>query len=112
MIGEPWVGTRPDTPFDFILQEIAEANDAPAEVVQRFLDNYIVEAMVAAGFGLAILPRFTTDAPDIVTRTLTGVRASRVISAVMRPDRAERQSVRLVVEALQEQGRRVEAEHT
>ncbi len=113
LIGEDWIGVPEGQPFDVILRQIEAANGSPAHVVQRFMDNSIVEAMVAAGFGIAILPRFTTATAGtgIVTRPLTGVRATRVISALMRPDRAERQSVGLVIDALRAEGARVQAGH-
>jgi DNA-binding transcriptional LysR family regulator len=111
LVGEPWIGVPVDQPFDVMLGQIEAANGTPAHVVQRFQDNAIVEAMVAAGHGIAILPRFTTptEGAGIVMRPLTGVRASRVISALLRPDRAERQSVRLVLDALRAEGARMQA---
>jgi len=110
LVDERWIGVPEGYPFDVILRQIEAVNGSPAHVVQRFSDNRIVEAMVRAGHGIAILPRFTTDTDGtgIVTRPITEVRASRVISALMRPDRAERPSVRVVVDALREQGRLVE----
>jgi len=71
-------------------------------IVQRFIDNSIVEVLVAAGHGIAILPRFTTRDREngLVTRPLVGVRSERGIWAIMRPDRAVRPSVRLVVDEL------------
>lgn len=112
LVGESWIGVPEDQPFDVMLRQIEAENGTPAHVVQRFQDNGIVEAMVAAGLGIAILPRFTTPThgTGIVMRPLTGVRATRVISALMRPDRAERQSVRLVVDALRAEGARVQSE--
>ena len=100
-----------DYPYDHILQQIEAVTGRPASVVQRFADNGIVEAMIAAGLGIGILPRFTTHTGDtgIVTRPLTGVRSTRVISALLRADRAERLSVQRVLEALLEQAGKVEA---
>ena len=71
------------------------------------------EAMVAGGHGLAILPRFTTrdHGNGLVTRPLIGVRARREISAVLRPDRFQRPSVRLVVQTLREEARAVADAH-
>jgi DNA-binding transcriptional LysR family regulator len=110
---ETWIGVPVGFPYDRILREIETANGTPARVGQRFLDNGIVEAIVAAGHGIAILPRFTTRDHEngLVTRPLTGVRTIRQISALMRPDRAERPSVRLVVEALRAEAERFRAEH-
>ena len=89
VVDEPWIG------------EAITGRDAV--VRQRINDNSIVEALVAAGHGIAILPRFTTRDREngIVTRPLEGVRSERIIWALLRPDRLERPSVRLALEALQ-----------
>jgi len=114
LVDELWVGVPLGFPYDRILRQIEVINGSPARIGQRFLDNGIVEAIVAAGHGIAILPRYTTRDHEngLVTRPLSGVRATRGISALMRPDRAERPSVRLVVEALRTEAARFEAEHT
>jgi len=114
LVDEVWVGVPLGFPYDRILRQIEVINGSPARIGQRFLDNGIVEAIVAAGHGIAILPRYTTRDHEngLVTRPLSGVRATRRISALMRPDRAERPSVRLVVEALRTEAARFEAEHT
>lgn len=113
LVDETWVGVPLGFPYDRILRQIESASGVPARVGQRFLDNGIVEAIVAAGHGIAILPRYTTRDHEngLVTRPLTGVRALRQISALLRPDRAERPSVRLVVEALRAEAERFRAEH-
>ena len=113
LIDETWIGVPNWQPFDRVLRGIEAANGAPARVAQRIVDNGIVESLVAAGRGIAILPRYTTRDREngLITRPLKGVRASRLISALLRPDRAERPSVRAVVEALQAVASRFEAEH-
>lgn len=113
LLGETWIGTPLGSPYDRILRQLEAVTGVPATIGQRFLDNGIVEAIVAAGHGIAILPRFTTRDHEngLVTRPLSGVRAVRQISALLRPDRAERPSVRLVVEALRTEARGVLAQH-
>jgi DNA-binding transcriptional LysR family regulator len=113
LVDETWIGTPADLPFDRILRGIEVANGAPARVAQRFADNGVVESLVAAGHGIGILPRFTTRDREngLITRPLVGVRASRLISALLRPDRAERPSVRVVVETLQAEAAAFEAAH-
>ncbi len=113
LVDETWIGTPEGLPFDRILRGIEAANGTPAHIVQRLADNGIVESLVAAGHGIGILPRFTTRDREngLITRPLKGVRASRLISALLRPDRAERPSVRVVVEALRSEAERFEAAH-
>jgi len=114
LIDETWIGVPSGLPFDRILRRIEAANGAPAKIAQRLTDNSIVEAVVAAGHGIAILPRFTTRDREngLITRPLKGVPSSRLISALLRPDRAERPSVRAVVKALVDEAKRFELEHT
>lgn len=113
LLDETWIGVPSGLPFDRILRRIEAANGAPAKVAQRLTDNSIVEAVVAAGHGIAILPRFTTRerGNGLVTRPLVGIRARREISAVLRPDRFERPSVRLVIQALRDEARKVADSH-
>ena len=106
LIGEQWIGVPLGFPFDTVRIAIENHSGAPLQVVQRVKDNRVVEALVAAGFGCALLPRFTTRARDGVTMIpLTGVRAERRVVALARPDRAERAAVRVVLDALTEIGR-------
>jgi DNA-binding transcriptional LysR family regulator len=110
LVDVTWIGMRVGFHYDRILSQIESANGVSAKVGQRFLDNGIVESVVAAGHGVAILPRFTTRDKEngLVTRPLTGVVAVRQIFALLRPDRAERPSVRLVVEALRTEAKRMQ----
>lgn len=113
LIDETWIGVPARLPFDRILRGIEAVNGTRADVAQRIVDNGIVESLVAAGRGIAILPRYTTRDREngLITRPLKGVRASRLISALLRPDRAERPSVRAVVESLQRVAADFEAQH-
>ena len=114
LVAETWIGVPLGFPFDRILRQIEALNGSPATIGQRFADNGIVESLVAAGHGIAILPRFTTRDHEngLVTKPLREVRATRLISALLRPDRAERPSVRLVVDALRTEAAAVVARYT
>lgn len=114
VIGERWIGVPVDQPFDRILQRIEAITGLQADVVQRFIDNGIVESMVAAGHGIAILPRYTTRDHEngLVTRPLAGVRSERVIWAIQRPEVAVRPSVRLVIQALRDEAHEFLLLHT
>ncbi len=113
VIGERWIGVPAGHPFDRILQRIEAITGQQADVVQRFIDNGIVESMVAGGHGIAILPRYTTRDHEngLVTRPLAGVRSERVIWAIQRPEVAVRPSVRLVIEALRDEAQQFVEQH-
>lgn len=105
LAGESWIGVPIGFPFDTVRIAIENHGGAELRVVQRVRDNRVVEALVAAGVGCALLPRFTTrPRPDLVTLPLTDVRAVRSIVALGRPDRVERAAVRVALEALRQVG--------
>lgn len=111
--GETWIGVPHDYPFDSVLEQVVAVTGEPVRVAHRIADNGIVESLVAAGHGIAILPRFTTreHGNGLVTRPLVGIRAKREITALLRPDRYERPSVRAVVDALRAEARAVAETH-
>lgn len=111
--GETWIGVPHGFPFDAVLEQVVAATGEPVEVAQRVADNGIIESLVAGGHGIAILPRFTTreHANGLVTRPMVGIKARRDISALLRPDRFERPSVRVVVDALRAEARQVADSH-
>lgn len=96
-----WIGVPPGFPFDTVLAAIERATGAELRVLQRLRDNRLTEALVADSTQVAVLPRFTTPTGHgLVLRELTGIASARHVSAVLRPDRAERLAVRRVVAAL------------
>ncbi|MFW5472898.1 LysR family transcriptional regulator [Knoellia sp. CPCC 206450] len=107
VVDETWVGVPDGYPFATVLESVERATGRSVAVAQRIRDNRIAEALVVAGTGLALLPRFTTRPREgVVPRPLRGVNARRWVVAMSRPDRAERAVVRRTVAALRETGRR------
>lgn len=99
--GTTWIGVPAGYPFDTILQAVEAALGEPLERRIRLRDNRLVEALVASGVGLALLPRFTTPpAGGMALLPLEGVRSRRSIVALCRPDRYARRAVRVVVDEL------------
>ncbi|MFD2796541.1 LysR family transcriptional regulator [Promicromonospora vindobonensis] len=103
-----WYGVPLGYPFDDLRIAVETATGTPVRVVQRLRDNRLIEALVAAGDRVAVLPRFsTTPGAGIVLRPVHGMDAARWIVAILRPDRAERLAVRTVLDALRAAGRAV-----
>lgn len=105
VVDATWVGVPVGYPFDTVLLAVEAVTGRPLERRIRLRDNRLVESLVAAGEGLALLPRFTTrPRAPVVLRPLSGVRSSRSIVALSRPDRAARLAVRTVVQLLADVG--------
>ncbi|WP_322479310.1 LysR substrate-binding domain-containing protein [Nesterenkonia sp. HG001] len=107
-----WIGVPPGYPFDTVLVALENELGAPLSRRVRLRDNRLVESLVGAGMGAALLPGFTTRPREgLVLRPLTGVRAQRSIVALSRPDRHARLAVRTVTRLLQETGAALEDAH-
>jgi DNA-binding transcriptional LysR family regulator len=103
VIGEDWIAPPEDFPIDRVLSAIAARAGAPVRVVRRTTHLPLTEKLVARGHGIALLPRHTTRehaAAGIVLLPLRDLRAGRLVEALMRPDRAARRAVEVVVEEL------------
>lgn len=113
LTGENWIGVPPGYPYDWVYREIERLTGSSPRIVQRFSDTRITEALVGAGLGIAVLPRFTSVGvrDDMVVVPLEGMRAVRYVSALLRPDRAERPSVRRVLDALRAEASLVASRH-
>ena len=105
LIGERWIGNPWGYPFESWLNRVLSTTEVPMNVVQQFADTHIIEALVAAGFGIAGLPRYTAALSypgQIALKQLRGSDNNRSIFILMRRDRAERLAVRNVVALVRE----------
>ncbi|QEO14719.1 LysR family transcriptional regulator [Agromyces intestinalis] len=102
VVDETWLGVPPGFPFERILHAIEQQAGGRIEVSQRISDMRIIEALVEAGLGIALVPRYTSGPvpPGIVLKPLRGVASARRIVALTRPDVAERLAVRTVLDVL------------
>lgn len=100
VIREKWVGVERDFPLDRVLQAMAARAGVAADVVYRSIHLPLIENLVAAGHGIALMPRHTSAERArgrFVLVPISGVRAGRQIEALMRPDRAARLAVQAVL---------------
>ncbi len=109
LIDEEWIGAPVGFPYDKVHDILAAVTGRAPIIVQRLMDNLIVERLVASGLGIAILPRFTTRSHGngLITRPISGIVAERQISALVRTDRLPRPSVRRVIELLQAEAEKI-----
>ena len=100
---QPWITVHEGFPLEGAIDAIAVMAERPLRVVHRINEFSVAAALVAAGAGLALLPRFTAPSePGIVLRPLDAVPLGRRIDLLIRPDRAVRRPVARVSAALQQ----------
>jgi DNA-binding transcriptional LysR family regulator len=103
VIDENWISVPAEYPLDRVLMAMAVRAGTPPNVVHRTTHLPLIENLVAAGHGVALLPRHTSrrrSAGRFALLPLTDVRAGRRIEALMRPDSAARRAVRVVLDEL------------
>ncbi len=112
LVDYDWIGVPKGYPFDTVRLAVEQVTGAELTISQRLRDNRLIEALVATSHRIAVLPRFTTPTGDGLTlRALTDVASARHISAVLRPDRAERLAVRRVLRAFHRAAADAERRH-
>ncbi|MER5383079.1 LysR family transcriptional regulator [Streptomyces sp. NBC_00647] len=99
--GRPWITVHDGFPLMATIDAIATAANRRLDIVHRINEFAVVAETVAAGGGLALMPRWTTRPhPALVLRPLSGVHAVRRIDVLHRPERVARKAVRTVLEEL------------
>jgi DNA-binding transcriptional LysR family regulator len=100
---EPWITTHQGFPVEAITHALATVSGQPVTVVHRVNEFTVAAELVRAGAGLALIPRWTTPAPaGVVLKPLRGVRSTRQIDALIRPENLARPSVSAVLAALRQ----------
>ncbi|MBF6363324.1 LysR family transcriptional regulator [Nocardia farcinica] len=107
---ESWLSVRGGFPVDDVLESIATVTGVQPRIAQRLNDFRAIEALVAAGYGVALMPRFAVTHPEVVVLRLSGVRAARSYDLVTRPHAERRPVVATVLAAFAEAARRITAE--
>ncbi|SIR95772.1 LysR family transcriptional regulator [Williamsia sterculiae] len=95
-----WISVPEGFPVDDVLLSVAAATGVVPRVTQRIVDFAVIQALVAADQGIALLPRHCVGHPGVTRLTLDGVRAARVVEVLTRPDTRGRPLVERGVRAL------------
>ncbi|WP_405183482.1 LysR family transcriptional regulator [Nocardia sp. NBC_01377] len=96
---ESWISVRGGFPVDDVLRSIATVTGVEPRVVQRLNDFRVIETVVAAGYGVALMPRFAVAHPGLAVLRLSGVRAARAYELATRPHAGKRPAIASVLGA-------------
>ncbi|MFI5607193.1 LysR family transcriptional regulator [Amycolatopsis sp. NPDC051903] len=100
---ERWISVDHGFPVDDVLRSLTVRTGVRPQIVQRINDFRITERLVAAGHGIALLPRYTMDTrrgSGLVGRPLAGIRAARLVEVVCRRGALSRPAVSTVIAEL------------
>ncbi|MBB3083868.1 LysR family transcriptional regulator [Geodermatophilus sabuli] len=101
LVGQDWITVREGFPVATVLDAVAARSGTAPRITHRINDFTVVEALVAAGHGISLLPRYSCGGhPGVRLLPLAGVRAGRRVDALLRRDHAERLVVRRVLDEL------------
>ncbi|TDU03429.1 DNA-binding transcriptional LysR family regulator [Streptomyces sp. 846.5] len=98
---QPWITVHDGFPLMSTIDAIAAAAGRRLDIAHRINEFAVVAEAVAAGGGLALMPRWTTRPhPELVLRPLSGVHSRRDIDVLHRPERVARRAVQTVLTEL------------
>ncbi|WP_344863540.1 LysR family transcriptional regulator [Amycolatopsis ultiminotia] len=100
---ERWISVDHGFPVDDVLRSLTVRTGVRPQIVQRINDFRITERLVAAGHGIALMPRYTMDTrrgSGLVARPLAGIRAARLVEAVCRTGALSRPAVATVIDEM------------
>ncbi|HEY2202937.1 MAG TPA: LysR family transcriptional regulator [Pseudonocardia sp.] len=105
LAAEQWICVQVGFPIDDVLNHLGDRTGTRPVVAHRINTIAITERLVAAGLGVALLPRYGTGWEHLARRPLADLRPARHIDALIRPGTAEIPTTAAVLDAL-----RVEAD--
>jgi DNA-binding transcriptional LysR family regulator len=98
---ETFVGVDVGLPIDDLMSSLGTTTGIRPRIGQRINDFPVTQAVVAAGHGVALLPRYVVDPREpLALRPLAGVRVARQIDLVVRAGSSGRRPVRWALDAL------------
>ncbi|RDI43915.1 LysR family transcriptional regulator [Nocardia mexicana] len=96
---ETWLSVRGGFPVDDVLRSIATVTGVQPRIAQRLNDFLVIEELVASGYGVALMPRFSVRHPELAVLRLAGVRSARLYELATRPHAESRPAIATVLNA-------------
>lgn len=100
LAGAEWIGVEGGLMVDDVFKSIATLTGSSVRITQRVNDFRVVEELVAAGLGIALMPRYVMLARNLVRRPIGDIRLARRVEAVIRAGADARPAIALVLDEL------------
>ncbi|MGK2867232.1 MAG: LysR family transcriptional regulator [Mycobacterium sp.] len=100
LVDQDWIGVEGGLMVDDVFKSIATLTGVAPRITQRVNDFRVVEELVQAGIGIALLPRYVALARNLVRRPISDIRLARRIEAVTRAGADARPAIALVLDEL------------
>ncbi|OMC02710.1 LysR family transcriptional regulator [Mycobacterium sp. NS-7484] len=97
---EHWIGVEGGLMVDDVLNSIAILSGVQPRISQRINDFRVVEELVHAGTGIALMPRYVMLARDLVRVPITDITVARQVEAITRAGARTRPAVAAVLDEL------------
>ncbi|MDO0976750.1 LysR family transcriptional regulator [Mycolicibacterium frederiksbergense] len=97
---QDWIGVEGGLMVDDVFKSIATITGVAPRITQRVNDFRVLEELVQAGIGIALLPRYVVLARGLVRRPIGDVKLARRIEAVTRTGAEARPAIALVLAEL------------
>jgi DNA-binding transcriptional LysR family regulator len=97
---EHWIGVEGGLMVDDVLNSIATLTGVHPMITQRVNDFRIIEELVAAGIGIALMPRHVLLARPLVRVPIADIRIARRVEAITRAGATSRPAVAAVLDEL------------
>ncbi|QBS46095.1 LysR family transcriptional regulator [Nocardia sp. CS682] len=107
---ETWLSVRGGFPIDDVQRSIATLTGVQPRIAQRLNDFRVIENLVASGYGVALMPRYSVAHPELSVLLLTGVRAARLFELAIRPRAESSPAIAAVIAAFRNAAAGVTAE--
>lgn len=106
---EPWIGVEGGLMVDDVLNSIAILSGVQPRITQRINDFRVVEELVYADAGIALMPRYVRLSRELVRLPITDISVARRVEAVTRVGATARPAVAVVLEVLRTIAARIDS---
>jgi DNA-binding transcriptional LysR family regulator len=100
LVDEYWIGVQGGLMVDDVLNSLALLTGVQPRITQRVNDFRVVEELVYAGLGIALMPRFVLLSRPLVRLPISDITVARRVEAITRTGAGARPAVGAVLEEL------------